>query len=446
MYAKYFDTSSQDPDISSLVAAIVAQLSGTNPSGPVVDGGSFETSTTSFPFAGEAGGLTQNDQTTGAPRAYLNWLVFDSDHVLIPQKSGFKRITTAAHDTDGNGSHERIFSPQITIDQPGYLYIYISNEEETQMEVFFDDFKVDHIKSPVVQMDDYYPFGLTFNSYSRENTTPNMYQYNGKELQDELNLQWLDYGARMYMQEIGRFTTKDPMEEKFFGLSAYSYVANNPILLIDPSGRDWTIEKKEDENGKIQYNIKFTAALVNSSKNKELNLVKLAESLLSHANAVYNQDNEDFSVNFSAEIRVVGDKKDVKDSEHLIEVKDSDHKDFKTDKKGEIVAGKALNGKEISLNEKWVKYISSGVDKTTGPHEFGHTAGLRHPKHDINYYFFGLIRYGAGPTANSPETNFMHQGWISNPTGPTKEQMDRMYRLYQAGELNRKDNVPIETN
>lgn len=51
---------------------------------------------------------------------------------------------------------------------------------------------------------DYYPFGLTFNSYSRENSLPNMYQYNGKEKQDELDLGWIDYGARMYMPEIGR--------------------------------------------------------------------------------------------------------------------------------------------------------------------------------------------------------------------------------------------------
>jgi len=34
----------------------------------------------------------------------------------------------------------------------GYAYIYFSNEYETPVEVFFDDFKVEHIKSPVVQM------------------------------------------------------------------------------------------------------------------------------------------------------------------------------------------------------------------------------------------------------------------------------------------------------
>ncbi len=229
VYAKYFDTSSQDPDISSLVAAIIAQLNGTNPSGPVVDGGSFETSTASFPFAGEAGGLTQNDQTTGAPRAYLNWLVFDRDYVLIPQKSGFKRITTAAHDTDGNGGHERIFSPQITIDQPGYVYIYLSNEGETQLEVFFDDFKVEHVKSPVVQMDDYYPFGLTFNSYKRENSVENKIKFQGQEHIDDLNLGWVSFKWRNHMADIGRFFNVDPLAEKYVYNSPYAFSENHVV-------------------------------------------------------------------------------------------------------------------------------------------------------------------------------------------------------------------------
>ncbi len=116
------------------------------------------------------------------------------------------------------------------------MYIYISNEEETQLEVFFDDFKVDHIKSPVVQMDDYYPFGLTFNSYSRENTTPQDFKYNGKELQDELNLQWLDYGARMYDPAIARWMAVDPLTELTRRWSPYTYCYNNPLIFVDPDG------------------------------------------------------------------------------------------------------------------------------------------------------------------------------------------------------------------
>jgi len=36
--------------------------------------------------------------------------------------------------------------------------------------------------------ENYYPFGLTFNSYQRENSVSNQYQYNGEKLQDELGV------------------------------------------------------------------------------------------------------------------------------------------------------------------------------------------------------------------------------------------------------------------
>ncbi len=82
------------------------------------------------------------------------------------------------------------------------------------MEVYFDDFKVTQAKSAIVQQDDYYPFGLTFNEYQRENSILNRYQYKGKEKQDALGLNWTDYGARMYMSDIGRWGVIDQLSEK----------------------------------------------------------------------------------------------------------------------------------------------------------------------------------------------------------------------------------------
>ena len=95
----------------------------------------------------------------------------------------------------------------------------------------------------------YYPFGLTFNSYTRENSLNNQYQYNGKELQDELSLGWLDYGARMYDASISRWMVIDPLATKYLSLSPYNYVANIPTILIDLNGMeiDWSQVSKEEK-------------------------------------------------------------------------------------------------------------------------------------------------------------------------------------------------------
>lgn len=104
-------------------------------------------------------------------------------------------------------------------------------------EVYFDDFKIEHIKSPVIQSQDFYPGGLTYNSYQRENSLSNQFQYNGKELQDELGLDWTDYGARMYMRDILRWGAGDPLADKYFSSSPYVYVLNNFVNAVDPDGK-----------------------------------------------------------------------------------------------------------------------------------------------------------------------------------------------------------------
>ncbi|WP_415711174.1 RHS repeat-associated core domain-containing protein [Flavobacterium branchiophilum] len=80
------------------------------------------------------------------------------------------------------------------------------------------------------------------------------YKYNGKEWQDELGLNMYDYGARNYDPAIGRWMNMDPMAEKYYQISPYVYVANNPLLYIDPTGM--TIEDPDKLVEKQKANLK----------------------------------------------------------------------------------------------------------------------------------------------------------------------------------------------
>lgn len=104
--------------------------------------------------------------------------------------------------------------------------------------MFFDDLRVTHVKSPVIETNDYYPFGLTFNSYQRENSVRQSYKFQEKEWQDELDLNLYDFEWRQYDPIIARATTPDPHADSYFGLSPYSFFANNPINTLDPNGMD----------------------------------------------------------------------------------------------------------------------------------------------------------------------------------------------------------------
>ncbi|SIT26127.1 RHS repeat-associated core domain-containing protein [Chryseobacterium ureilyticum] len=90
----------------------------------------------------------------------------------------------------------------------------------------------------ITDANDYYPFGMnhlkTGNAFFGQGNYKN-YKYNGKELQET---GMYDYGARLYMSDLGRWGVVDPLAETSRRWSTYTYAFNNPLRFIDPDGME----------------------------------------------------------------------------------------------------------------------------------------------------------------------------------------------------------------
>ena len=114
-----------------------------------------------------------------------------------------------------------------------YIYNYVDHLGNVRVSYFSGSNGAE-----IIEENNYYPFGL-----KQENNNPNstyQYKYNGKELQIDSGM--LDYGARFYMPEIGRWSTVDPLAEQSRRWSPYTYGNDNPVRFIDPDGRtSWDV-------------------------------------------------------------------------------------------------------------------------------------------------------------------------------------------------------------
>jgi RHS repeat-associated protein len=138
----------------------------------------------------------------------------------------------------------------------------------------------------VVQATNYYPSGTTMADYPRATTQGvQPYKFGGKELDRKDNLNFYDCEARAYDPALMRFTSTDPMMEKYYAWSPFAYCHNNPVNRIDPDGMDdyevshngRVVKVAENEERDIVYSLNKKGERLNS-KEYEYRTVKLSSA------------------------------------------------------------------------------------------------------------------------------------------------------------------------
>jgi len=141
---------------------------------------------------------------------------------------------------------------------------------------WFDDLKIeqlDNSQNEIVSETNYYPFGLAHKGYNervRGNNLGENWKFNDKELNDELDLGWYDFGARFYDPEINRTRTIDPLADdpSQIDKSPYAMFWNNPIKYVDPTGMisiGWDDDWFKNSQGQIVWHDRTDKNFVDSN-------------------------------------------------------------------------------------------------------------------------------------------------------------------------------------
>ncbi|WP_299273766.1 DUF6443 domain-containing protein [uncultured Psychroserpens sp.] len=161
----------------------------------------------------------------------------------------------------------------------GYNYIFQYKDHLGNIRLSYTDSNSNGSvnASEVLEENNYYPFGLKHKGYNNVVTSTNpalKKTYNGKELQDELGLDWYDYGARNYDASLGRFMNIDRFSEKYEHMTPYQYTFNNPIRFIDVNG-DYVFVGIMDDNGDQVNSVLYeNGKAYNYTKDKNGNITK----------------------------------------------------------------------------------------------------------------------------------------------------------------------------
>ena len=167
----------------------------------------------------------------GLPKAFLNWVMLDER---------FEFVQGGADYMGGDGELKELVTSDLPVSRNGYLYVYVSNETPN-IDVFFDNLQVTHVRGALLEETHYYPFGLTQKGISSKalsfgGPVNKEKTFQGQRFDDDLGVNWIQFNWRTHDPLIGRFLQVDPLSEEYEYNSTYAFSENKVTTHVELEG------------------------------------------------------------------------------------------------------------------------------------------------------------------------------------------------------------------
>ena len=159
----------------------------------------------------------------------------------------------------------------------------------------------------------------------------------------------------------------DPMSDKYPSMSPYNYCANNPVILVDPDGRDY--ETVIDEK-KGTITIKAVYYTKNSNRDRLQNAIGEWNDQSGKYSVEMGEGENKMSYTVNFELTIAEG-----DFENDVDARNATPNDKKSnyfDINDALCEKQSANGVTIGAN----LHVKSDVSKRTDAHEIGHSLGI----------------------------------------------------------------------